>query len=47
MSQIFLTRSNGLGFVRSQALSAIIGNRAVDNGAAVDTFPGIEDEKEI
>ncbi len=47
MDGMTLARGNGLGFLDRQALSAILGNGAVDNGAAVETFPGIEDEKEI
>ena len=44
---IKLTRGSGLRFSGSQTPSAIIGNGAVDNGAAVDTFPCIKHEKEI
>jgi len=43
----FLARSNGLGFLDSQTVSSIIGNRAINNGAAIDAFPCVEDEKEI
>jgi hypothetical protein len=43
----FLTHSNGLGFSDGQTVSAIIGNRAINNGAAIDAFPCVEDEKEI
>jgi len=42
-----LARTNGLRLAGSQTLSAIIGNGAVDNGAAVDAFPCIEHEKEV
>lgn len=42
-----LPSCNSLGISSSQTLSAIIGNGAVDDGAAIDTFPGIEHEKEI
>jgi len=42
-----LARGSGLGFSGRQAPSAIIGNGAVDNGAAVNTFPCIKHEKEI
>ena len=47
VGQVFLARANGLGFSDLQTLSSIFGNGAVDNGAAVEAFPGIEDEKEI
>ena len=47
VGQIFLACGSGLGFLGLQALSAILGNGAVDNGPAVETFPGIKDEKEI
>ena len=40
-------RGDGLGFLSCQALSAILSNGAVDNGAAVETFPRIKDEKEV
>jgi hypothetical protein len=42
-----LAHGNGLGLSGSQTLSAIVGNGAVDDGAAINAFPGIEDEKEI
>jgi hypothetical protein len=45
--RIFLAYGHGLGSSGSQALSAIVGNRAVYNGAAIEAFPGIEHEKEI
>lgn len=44
---ILLMRGNGPGFSGSQTRAAIIGNRAIDNRAAIDAFPCIEDEKEI
>jgi hypothetical protein len=47
MASIFLGRGNGLGFSKSQTLSAIIGNGAVDNGAAIDAFPCVEHEEEV
>ncbi len=47
MVSIFLARGHGLGFSGSQTLSPIVGNRAVDNGPAIDAFPCVEDEKEI
>ena len=40
-------RGHGLGFSSLQTLSAILGNGAVDNGAAIEAFPGIKHEKEI
>lgn len=30
-----------------EAFSAIIGNRAINNGSAINTFPCVEDEKKI
>lgn len=39
--------SPSLGALGSQTLSAIIGNRAVNDGAAIDAFPSIKHEKEI
>ena len=31
----------------SKAVSPIIGNRFIDDGSAVDTFPGIKDQEEV
>jgi len=45
--KIVLARGDGLGLSGRQTLSAIIGNGAVDHGAAIHAFPCIEDEKEI
>lgn len=42
-----LARGDGVGFAGRQTLSAILGDGAVDNGAAVEALPGIKDEKEI
>lgn len=47
MVSIFLACGNGLGFSGSQTLSAIIGNGAVDNGAAIDAFPCVEHQEEV
>lgn len=47
MMTIILSRGHGLGLSGSQTLSAIVGNGAVDNGAAIEAFPSIEHEKEI
>jgi hypothetical protein len=47
MDSILLARGNSLGFSGQPTLSAIVGNRAVDNSAAIDAFPCVEDEKEI
>lgn len=47
MVLITLPYVNGLGLSGSQTLSAVIGNRAVDDGPAVDAFPGIKHEKEV
>lgn len=38
---------DGLRLPRSEALPTIVGNRAVDDGAAVNALPGVEDEEEI
>ncbi len=45
--RIFLARGHGLGTPGSQTLATIIRNGAVDNGAAIDAFPCIEDEEEV
>ncbi len=45
--RIRLPRGNGLGFSGRQALSAILGNSAVDDCPAIEAFPGIKGEKEI
>jgi predicted DNA-binding transcriptional regulator YafY len=45
--QIFLAHGNGLRSLGRHTLSAIIGNGAIDNGAAIEAFPCVEDEKEI
>jgi len=42
-----LARASGLRFSSRQTLSAVIGNRAVNNGSTIDAFPCVEDEKEI
>lgn len=42
-----LSRRDGLRFARRQTLAAVGGNGAIDDGTAVDAFPGVEDEKEI
>lgn len=34
---------DGLRLPRSEALPTIVGNRAVDDGAAVNALPGVED----
>ncbi len=47
MTPIILSHGHGLGLSGRQTLSAIVGNGAVDNGAAIEAFPGIEHEKEI
>ena len=38
---------DGLRLPRSETLPTIVGNRAVDDGAAVNALPGVEDEEEI
>ncbi len=30
-----------------EALSAIVGNRAINNGSTIDAFPCVEDKKEV
>jgi hypothetical protein len=47
IGRIFLARGDDLGLSSSQTFSSIVGNGAVDHGAAVDAFPCIEDQKEI
>jgi hypothetical protein len=47
MVQVCLLGSDSLGLSDRQALSAIMGDSAVDNGTAIEAFPGIKDEKEI
>jgi len=42
-----LPSRNGLRFARSQALSTVVRNGAVNNGTAIDTFPCIKHEKKI
>jgi len=43
----FLASRNGLGIPRCETLSAIVRNGAIDDRAAVDAFPCVENEKEI
>jgi hypothetical protein len=38
---------NGVLLSRCQALSAVLRNGAIDNGATVNAFPGIKDEEKI
>ncbi len=42
-----LPSRDSLGFAGSQALSTVVRDGAVDDGAAIDTFPCIEHEKKI
>ena len=42
-----LVGSDGLGLSGNQTVSPVVGDGAVNNGAAVETFPCIEHEKEI
>lgn len=42
-----LPSGDGLGLARGEALSTIVGDGAIDDGAAVDAFPGVENEEEI
>jgi len=36
-----------LGITRGQAFAPIVGNRPIDDGAAVDALPCVEDQKEV
>lgn len=36
-----------LRLARGETLPSVVGNRAVDNGAAVNALPGVENEEEI
>jgi hypothetical protein len=47
MVSTLLAHGNSLGTSGRQTLSAIAGDGAIDNGAAIDAFPGIEHKKEI
>lgn len=47
VGSIVLVRGKSLGISCRRTLSAIIGNRAVNNGTAIEAFPCIEDEEEI
>ena len=40
-------RLHRLGIPGGQAFAPVVGNRAIDDGAAVDALPGVEDQKEI
>jgi hypothetical protein len=42
-----LASGDRVRFSSREAFSAIVGNRAVDNGSAINAFPCIEDEKKI
>jgi len=42
-----LAGRNRLRFTRGKAFSPIGGNRPIDDGATVNAFPGIKNEKEI
>ena len=46
-SRCVLPRGDWLRVSRGETLPSIVGNCAVDDGAAVNAFPGIEDEEEI
>lgn len=47
MVRTSLSNINGLRFLDSQTLSAILRKSAIDHGAAIEAFPGIKHEKEI
>jgi hypothetical protein len=36
-----------LGIPGGQAFAPVVGNRTIDDGAAVDAFPRVEDQKEV
>jgi hypothetical protein len=40
-------RFSFFGFFGCETVSPIIGDRSIDDRSAIDTFPGIEDQKEI
>jgi hypothetical protein len=42
-----LASCNRLSFAGSEALSPIRRNRPIDDGAAVNAFPGVENKEEI
>jgi len=42
-----LRRLHRLGLAGGQALAPVVGDRAINDGAAVDAFPSVEDQKEI
>jgi len=42
-----LARGDWLRVSRGETLPSIVGNCPVDDGAAVNAFPGVEDEEEI
>lgn len=45
MGMICLADIHDLGLLWGQTLSTILGNGAVDNGTAIEAFPGIEYEE--
>lgn len=47
VSSAYLVHGNGLGLSGSQTLSAISGNGAVNDGAAIEAFPCKKHEKKI
>ena len=42
-----LASGDRVRFSSREALSAIVGNRAVNNGSAINAFPCVEDEKKV
>lgn len=42
-----LTSGNGSRIPSCKALSTVVGNRAIDNGSAIDALPCVEDEEKI
>lgn len=42
-----LASGDGLGLRRGKAVPPVGGNRPIDDGTAIDAFPGIEDEEEV
>lgn len=45
--KVELASCNRLSFAGREALSAIRRNRPIDDGAAVNTFPGVKNKEEV
>ena len=37
----------GLSIMSDEALSSVVGNRTVNDGSAIQAFPGVEDQEEV